>query len=172
MKSLNLLHISVYHFWFLGQVTKLPKSSPKSSYFILSLYLAGSYMNFLLRKKQQLIYLSIYLLLLLILAASCGIFHCSVWGSVVLRHVQSNSLSPALQGGFLTAGPSGKSLNFLTGLLVLYSHSCPYSPSPHSSRMILPHPQSDPTIDPVCREGNGTRLQYSCLENPMDGGAW
>ena len=23
-----------------------------------------------------------------------------------------------------------------------------------------------------CREGNGTPLQYSCLENPMDGGAW
>ena len=23
-----------------------------------------------------------------------------------------------------------------------------------------------------CGEGNGTRLQYSCLENPMDGGAW
>ena len=22
-----------------------------------------------------------------------------------------------------------------------------------------------------CREGNGTPLQYSCLENPMDGGA-
>ena len=21
-------------------------------------------------------------------------------------------------------------------------------------------------------EGNGTRLQHSCLENPMDGGAW
>ena len=21
-------------------------------------------------------------------------------------------------------------------------------------------------------EGNGTQLQYSCLENPMDGGAW
>ena len=21
-------------------------------------------------------------------------------------------------------------------------------------------------------EGDGTRLQYSCLENPMDGGAW
>ena len=21
-------------------------------------------------------------------------------------------------------------------------------------------------------EGNGTALQYSCLENPMDGGAW
>ena len=23
-----------------------------------------------------------------------------------------------------------------------------------------------------CREGDGTPLQYSCLENPMDGGAW
>ena len=22
------------------------------------------------------------------------------------------------------------------------------------------------------REGNGIPLQYSCLENPMDGGAW
>ena len=24
----------------------------------------------------------------------------------------------------------------------------------------------------IVREGNGTSLQYSCLENPMDGGAW
>ena len=24
----------------------------------------------------------------------------------------------------------------------------------------------------VIREGNGTPLQYSCLENPMDGGSW
>ena len=24
----------------------------------------------------------------------------------------------------------------------------------------------------IFREGNGTQLQYSCLENPMDGGAW
>ena len=23
-----------------------------------------------------------------------------------------------------------------------------------------------------CGEGNGTPLQFSCLENPMDGGAW
>ena len=27
-------------------------------------------------------------------------------------------------------------------------------------------------ICPVNGEGNGTLLQYSCLENPMDGGAW
>jgi len=25
---------------------------------------------------------------------------------------------------------------------------------------------------PIHGEGNGTLLQYSCLENPMDGGAW
>ena len=24
----------------------------------------------------------------------------------------------------------------------------------------------------IVREGNGNPLQYSCLENPMDGGAW
>ena len=24
----------------------------------------------------------------------------------------------------------------------------------------------------TCREGNGTPFQYSCLENPMDGGVW
>ena len=27
-------------------------------------------------------------------------------------------------------------------------------------------------LDFRCGEGNGTPLQYSCLENPMDGGAW
>ena len=27
-------------------------------------------------------------------------------------------------------------------------------------------------MDVFIREGNGTPLQYSCLENPMDGGAW
>ena len=27
-------------------------------------------------------------------------------------------------------------------------------------------------VDSIFRGGNGTPLQYSCLENPMDGGAW
>ena len=27
-------------------------------------------------------------------------------------------------------------------------------------------------LTPKTREGKGTPLQYSCLENPMDGGAW
>ena len=28
------------------------------------------------------------------------------------------------------------------------------------------------TLVKTLGEGNGTPLQYSCLENPMDGGAW
>ena len=28
------------------------------------------------------------------------------------------------------------------------------------------------TLYSLVGEGNGTPLQYSCLENPMDGGAW
>ena len=27
-------------------------------------------------------------------------------------------------------------------------------------------------LEIIIREANGTPLQYSCLENPMDGGAW
>ena len=27
-------------------------------------------------------------------------------------------------------------------------------------------------LNMVVGEGNGTPLQYSCLENPIDGGAW
>ena len=30
----------------------------------------------------------------------------------------------------------------------------------------------DPWSDKICGEGNGNPLQYSCLENPMDRGAW
>ena len=29
-----------------------------------------------------------------------------------------------------------------------------------------------PGLERSPREGNGNPLQYSCLENPMDGGAW
>ena len=35
--------------------------------------------------------------------------------------------------------------------------------------VILPHLHLDM---PSSGEGNGTPLQYSCLENPMEGGAW
>ena len=35
-----------------------------------------------------------------------------------------------------------------------------------------PFPSSFPPGNPEFREGSGTPLQYFCLENPMDGGAW
>ena len=35
----------------------------------------------------------------------------------------------------------------------------------HSRKKLIPASQQT-------GEGNGTPLQYSCLENPMDGGAW
>ena len=33
-------------------------------------------------------------------------------------------------------------------------------------------PASIPGLGRSPGEGNGNPLQYSCLENPMDGGAW
>ena len=46
----------------------------------------------------------------------------------------------------------------------------------HGQRSLQDYsPQSHKELDTTeatYREGNGTPLQYSCLENPMDGGAW
>ena len=39
------------------------------------------------------------------------------------------------------------------------------------SAMIL-EPKKIKSVTVSMGEGNGTALQYSCLENPMDGGAW
>ena len=40
------------------------------------------------------------------------------------------------------------------------------------SSMDISHPNLCFGRDSVVGEGNGTPLQYSCLENPMDGGVW
>ena len=43
------------------------------------------------------------------------------------------------------------------------------------AKALLSEPWGKPILYIVVytyREGNGTPLQYSCLENPMDGGAW
>ena len=39
-------------------------------------------------------------------------------------------------------------------------------------RMIQVHYIYFAASDLIGREGDGTPLQYSCLENPMDGGVW
>ena len=40
------------------------------------------------------------------------------------------------------------------------------------SAYIVRDPGSIPGLGGFSGEGNGNLLQYSCLENPMDGGAW
>ena len=47
----------------------------------------------------------------------------------------------------------------------------------HTAMLPLPKcsfclPSFDTNSSSIAREANGTPLQYSCLENPMDGGAW
>ena len=40
------------------------------------------------------------------------------------------------------------------------------------SDQLAPSPQIEGFPGILDGEGNGTPLQYVCLENPMDGGAW
>ena len=47
-----------------------------------------------------------------------------------------------------------------------------WSELPFSPPGDLPDPGIEPMDPALSGEGNGTPLQYSCLENPMDGGAW
>ena len=39
-------------------------------------------------------------------------------------------------------------------------------------KLLKKWPIQEEQFDSLSGEGNGTPLQYSCLENPMDGGAW
>ena len=53
------------------------------------------------------------------------------------------------------------------------SHCTPTQPSSHSSTMPFPtHPSNYYLPSAHSGEDNGNPLQYSCLENPMDRGAW
>ena len=46
--------------------------------------------------------------------------------------------------------------------------------APHSSALgwKIPWTEESGGLQFMDREGNGNPLQYSCLENPKDGGAW
>ena len=79
-----------------------------------------------------------------------------------------------------------KSVLFLTfqGTAIIFSHSGYIDLNFHQQHnKIFPFSISSPIIVIICfiynshsngcdREGDGTPLQYSCLESPMDGEAW
>ena len=71
-----------------------------------------------------------------------------------------------------SCGGEGRFSTYHRGLnlnLIFYltCHNEAWLPRPVSSCVIIWH-----SLTLECGEGNGTPLQYSCLENPMDGGAW
>ena len=90
-------------------------------------------------------------------------------------------MSPEFQGRVLTTEPPGKSPQL--SVKVINENTCSWKGIP-ARNLHLPVGQvhvgkitgmlmlikTDLVI--ACGEGDGTPLQYSCLENPMDGGAW
>ena len=67
--------------------------------------------------------------------------------------------------------PSPNMLNRLVITLLPKSKHLLISWLQSPSAMIL-EPKKIKSVTVSMGEGNGTALQYSCLENPMDGGAW
>ena len=50
--------------------------------------------------------------------------------------------------------------------------NCPGGSAGKSVCLQCRRPGFDPWVRKIPGEGNGNLLQYSCLENPMDGSAW
>ena len=62
-----------------------------------------------------------------------------------------------------------KSVQF--SLSVMYNSATPWTAASQASLSIT-NSLSLLKLMSIDGEGNGSPLQYSCLENPMDGGAW
>ena len=78
----------------------------------------------------------------------------------------------ALQGGFLTLGPLGKSPIVVLLCISLMINDFPGGSDGKASAYNAGNLGSIPGSGRSPGEGNGNPLQYSCLEDPMDGGAW
>ena len=63
-------------------------------------------------------------------------------------------------------------LNSVWALSLLFEHLFPGGSDDKASARNTGDPGSIPGLGRSPGEGNGNLLQYSCLENPMGGGAW
>ena len=67
---------------------------------------------------------------------------------------------------FYSKGEFDKIINF-TNLKLVESKDITLPTEVHTVKVMV-----FPIVIYRCREGNGNPLQYSCLDNPMDGAAW
>ena len=78
-------------------------------------------------------------------------------------------VSPALAGGFFTLVPPGKPIRLGTTLdQIDFPGGSDSKTSVYNAGDLGSIPGSGRSLG----EGNGKPLQYYCLENPMDRGAW
>ena len=95
---------------------------------------------------------------------------CSPPGDPLDPGIEPVSLkSPALAGGFFTLVPPGKPIRLGTTLDQI---DFPGGSEVKVSAWNVGNQGSIPGLGGSLGEGNGKPLQYSCLENPMEGGAW
>ena len=83
-------------------------------------------------------------------------------------------LSPVLAGGFFTTEPPGK----LNNKIIYHLPTRRIYPGGTVIKNLPVSARDARETGLICGlgktpgEGNGNPFQYSCLENPMDGGAW
>ena len=67
----------------------------------------------------------------------------------------------------------GEAMETVTDFIFLGSKITAHGDCSHEiKRRLLLGRKAMTNLDSIFGEGNGTPLQYSCLENPMDRGAW
>ena len=94
-------------------------------------------------------------------------------------------MSPALAGGFLTTSATQEAVisqhQSLISFIWLFDYFCLPTPMPwgfpggsdgKASACNAGDSGLIPGLGRSPGEGNGSPLQHSCLESPMDGGAW
>ena len=82
-------------------------------------------------------------------------------------------MSPALAGGYFSTEPPGKPQTFFILIIYFCDHLGFLGGSDgQESACSSGDPSSIPGLGRSPGEGNGYPLQYFCLENSMDGGAW